>query len=86
VAARRPEAREAVELADLFARGASRRVDAAFKALWNNDDVRKYGVAKRVLDGRHLWMEDELMGLSAAGSSPQVEKPAAPAPQARQVA
>lgn len=69
VAAKRPEAREAVELADLFARGASRRVDAAFKALWKNDDARKYGVAKRVLDGKHVWMEDELMGLSAARKS-----------------
>lgn len=68
-AANRPEAREAVELADLFARGARRRVDATFKALWNNDDVRKYAVAKHILDGRHVWMENELMGLSAAGSS-----------------
>jgi len=69
VATGRPEAREAVELADLFARGASRRVDAAFKALWNNDDARKYGVAKHVLDGKHVWMEDGLMGLSEADAS-----------------
>ena len=69
VRAGRPEAREAVELADLFSRGASRRIDAAFKALWSNDDVRKYGVAKRVLDGRHMWMENELMGLSEAAAT-----------------
>jgi alkylation response protein AidB-like acyl-CoA dehydrogenase len=66
VNAGRPEAKEAVELADLFARGASRRVDAAFKALWSNDDAAKYGVAKRILDGKHVWMEDGLMGLSEA--------------------
>ena len=68
VNAKRPEAKEAVELADLFARGASRRVDAAFKALWSNDDVKKYSVAKQVLDGKHVWMENELMGLSAASA------------------
>jgi alkylation response protein AidB-like acyl-CoA dehydrogenase len=68
VSAGKPEAREAIELADLFARGASRRVDAAFKALWSNDDARKYRVAKHVLDGKHVWMEDGLMGLSEAGA------------------
>ena len=73
VVAKRTEAREAVELADLFARGASRRVDAVFKALWSNDDVRKYGVAKRVLDGKHVWLENELVGLSAANSEPGAE-------------
>ena len=78
VAAGKPEAKEAVELADLFSRGASRRVDAAFKALWDNDDVRKYGVAKHVLDGKHLWMENELMGLSAAGASKEVDQGAHP--------
>lgn len=78
LAAGRPEGREAVELADLFSRGASRRVDAAFKALWNNDDVRKYKVAKRVLDGKHLWMEDQLMGLSDAGSDQNAEQTSGP--------
>jgi len=78
VAAGRPEGKEAVELADLFARGASRRVDAAFKALWNNDDVRKYKVAKRVLDGKHVWMENELMGLTEAGSSDRADQESGP--------
>jgi alkylation response protein AidB-like acyl-CoA dehydrogenase len=78
VAAGKPEAKEAVELADLFARGASRRVDAAFKALWNNDDVKKFAVAKHVLDGKHLWMENELMGLSAAHTKAPAEPGAKP--------
>jgi alkylation response protein AidB-like acyl-CoA dehydrogenase len=82
VAAGKPEAREAVELADLFSCNASRRVDAAFKALWNNDDARKYGVAKHVLDGKHLWMEDGLMGLSAASARKKEE----PGSQPRAVA
>ena len=82
VAAGKPEAREAVELADLFSRNASRRVDAAFKALWNNDDARKYAVAKHVLEGKHVWMEDGLMGLSEAGARKKTE----PGSQPRAVA
>ena len=78
VQAGRPEAKEAIELADLFSRGASRRVDAAFRALWNNDDVRKYSVAKHVLDGKHVWMEDGLMGLSAAGDAQKADQPSQP--------
>jgi hypothetical protein len=31
------EGREAVELADVFCRGARRRVAASFRALWSND-------------------------------------------------
>jgi hypothetical protein len=74
VNANRPESKQAVELSDLFCRNASRRVDAAFKALWSNDDRRKYGVAKRVLDGKHVWLENELMGLSDAHSSTKPEQ------------
>lgn len=66
VAASRPEARQAQELADIFCRTARRRVDAAFKALWSNDDNAKYRVAANVLAGKHTWMEDHLVGLSAA--------------------
>src|SRR4029078_9235794 len=72
-AAGTPEAKKAVELPDLFSRGASRRVDAAFEALWSNDDGRKYRVEKHVLDGKHIWMEDGLMGLSAAGQAGDVQ-------------
>jgi hypothetical protein len=78
VNAGKTEAKEAVELADLFSRGATRRVDAAFKALWSNDDVRKYSVAKHVLEGRHVWMEDELMGLSGAGREKKPDRAAQP--------
>ena len=78
LAAGKPEGKEAVELADLFARGASRRVDATFKALWSNDDVRKFGVAKRVLDGKHVWMENELMGISAASTTEKNRQEAHP--------
>ncbi|MGH8909153.1 MAG: acyl-CoA dehydrogenase family protein [Egibacteraceae bacterium] len=47
----------AVELADLFCRGARRRVDHLFHALWHNDDASDYRAALRVLEGRYTWWE-----------------------------
>jgi alkylation response protein AidB-like acyl-CoA dehydrogenase len=47
----------AVELADLFCRGAQRRVQRHFRALWRNDDRRNYDAAQRVLEGRYVWAE-----------------------------
>jgi alkylation response protein AidB-like acyl-CoA dehydrogenase len=61
-----PEGREAVELCDLFCRGARRRVRAALRALWSNDDAAKYGVAMGVLKGRHVWLEEGQVGLQTA--------------------
>jgi alkylation response protein AidB-like acyl-CoA dehydrogenase len=74
VAAGRPEAREAVELADLFCRGARRKVKASFAALWSNDDAAKYKVALAVLGGRHAWLEQGILPLPEAPAEP----PAAP--------
>jgi hypothetical protein len=51
------EGEGAVELADLFCRGAQRRVDRHFQDLWRNDDVENYQAAQRVLQGRYLWAE-----------------------------
>jgi hypothetical protein len=48
---------EAVQLADLFCVDARRRVHAIFRRVFNNDDVRTYGVARDVLAGRHTWLE-----------------------------
>ncbi|HEX2164849.1 MAG TPA: acyl-CoA dehydrogenase family protein [Thermoanaerobaculia bacterium] len=61
--ARRPEAAKAAELADLFCRMARRRVRHLFAELWLNDDVRKYRVAQRVLEGKHSWLETNTMPL-----------------------
>lgn len=55
-----PEARE---LADLFARGARRRVEALFRALWANDDALTTRVGHRVLHGAHVAVEAGGMGL-----------------------
>jgi len=60
-----PEAANAAELADLFCRNARRKVLRLLHDLWANDDVRKYKVALRVLDGKHAWLEEGILGLEA---------------------
>jgi hypothetical protein len=58
-----PEAENAAELADLFCRNSRRRIVRLFQDLWSNDDVRKYKVALKVLDGKHAWLEQGSLGL-----------------------
>jgi alkylation response protein AidB-like acyl-CoA dehydrogenase len=48
---------EAVELADLFCRHARRRVQATFRTVFSNEDLRTYSVARQVLEGKHTWLE-----------------------------
>jgi alkylation response protein AidB-like acyl-CoA dehydrogenase len=64
-----PEAENAAELADLFCRNARRRVVRLFQDLWRNDDVRKYKVALKVLDGKHAWLEEGSLGLDRPAES-----------------
>ncbi|MGI8699030.1 MAG: acyl-CoA dehydrogenase family protein [Mycobacteriales bacterium] len=72
------EGAAAVELADLFCRGARRRVDALFDALWSNDDARTYRTAQRVLDGRYTWLERGIIDPSGDGPMiPPRQRPAA---------
>lgn len=44
-------------LADLFCRGARRRIARHFSALFRNDDAFTYRVAQQVLAGEHRWLE-----------------------------
>jgi hypothetical protein len=55
---------EAVEVADLFCRGARRRVKSLFRALWHNDDRVKTRFARDVLEGKYAWLEDGIVGLN----------------------
>jgi len=50
--------RTPVELADAFCAQARRRVDASFRALYRNDDVQTYAVARRALEGAYAWLEE----------------------------
>ncbi len=61
---------EAVELADLFAKQARRRIDSLFAALWANDDDANYKLAQQVLKGRHTWLEEGF--LDPSGDGPMV--------------
>jgi hypothetical protein len=54
---RAPEAKSAVELADVFCRMMRRRISASFDAIGSNDDVRKFRTARRFLEGEHQWLE-----------------------------
>ena len=45
------------ELADVFSRQARRRVEQRFEAIWRNDDLVTYDLARHVLDDHFLWLE-----------------------------
>ncbi|MEM7050034.1 MAG: acyl-CoA dehydrogenase family protein [Acidobacteriota bacterium] len=55
------DARNAIELADLFCRTSRRQIKQLFRDLWSNDDSRKYSVAMRVLKGHHKWIEEGII-------------------------
>jgi alkylation response protein AidB-like acyl-CoA dehydrogenase len=57
LAAGNAEGPRAVELADLFCDNATRRIEAAFHALWHNADAEKYRLGAAVLDGGHTFLE-----------------------------
>ena len=46
-----------LELADVFCRQARRRVNDRFHAVWFNDDVRTYAVARKVIEDKLEWLE-----------------------------
>ncbi|MFQ5456863.1 MAG: acyl-CoA dehydrogenase family protein [Myxococcota bacterium] len=66
---------KAVELADHFCRGARRRIDALFRALWRNEDVRSYKLALRVLADEHVWLEDGIATPAPAKAAKPAETP-----------
>ena len=51
----------AVEMADVFSRHARRRVNDRFKAVWSNDDLVTYALAREVLDDKHVWLEEGIV-------------------------
>jgi alkylation response protein AidB-like acyl-CoA dehydrogenase len=52
-------------LADLFCLGARSRIADHFRHVRHNHDARRYQVARHVLNGRHLWLEKDLLELKA---------------------
>ena len=59
----RPEAPQALELADLFCCQARRRVKQSFAALWRNEDAQLNKVAARVMKGEDVWLAEGRMDL-----------------------
>jgi alkylation response protein AidB-like acyl-CoA dehydrogenase len=59
----RPEAAQAVKLADHFCLATRRKVRSLFDALWSNDDAAAYAMGRAVLAGEHAWLEKGGMGL-----------------------
>ena len=58
-----------LELADLFCRGARRKVRELFRALWRNDDARRYRAGVKVMDGVRIG-RGAVVGAGADPTSP----------------
>lgn len=67
------DGRGAVELADVFCRGARHRVERLFHDLWHNDDDVNYRAAQRVLAGRYRFAERGV--LDPSGEGPMLGEP-----------
>ncbi|WP_238019815.1 acyl-CoA dehydrogenase family protein [Dactylosporangium sp. AC04546] len=66
--AEKAERPEGVELADLFCRQASLRVEALFHDLWHNADAIEAAATKRLLQGRYLSLEEGVIPPPPAGA------------------
>ena len=55
------EGGDPIELADVFCRDATRRVNALFGALRDNDDPRAYRLAQAVMGGSYRWLEEGIL-------------------------
>jgi alkylation response protein AidB-like acyl-CoA dehydrogenase len=69
-----PEGQQAVELADIFSKGARRRADHLFHDLWFNDDEDNSKFAKDVLKGRYTFIEDGVIDTSGGGPFLKVDR------------
>jgi hypothetical protein len=57
----------ASELADLFCTQARLRVEELFGQLWSNTDAADSALARQVLKGRYVWLEDGIIDPSVPG-------------------
>ena len=74
----RPEGARAEELADLFCRGARRKVRGLVRDLWRNDDDRKTRVAEGVMAGQDAWLSLAELGPGTYDEEPdRLEAPRA---------
>jgi len=59
------DAKEALQMADTFCHMSTRTVKQLFHDLWHNDDAHLYKAGIDVLEGRHGWMEWDILGQPA---------------------
>jgi hypothetical protein len=45
-------------------------VKRLFGSVFNNDDVKTYGLAREVLDGKHIWLEEGIAGWKEGETGP----------------
>jgi hypothetical protein len=64
-AASQPGDAKPLVLADVFCRGARRRVDELFRGLSSNDDLRTWKLAQSIVAGEHSWLEQGVIDLHA---------------------
>ncbi|HEX9109266.1 MAG TPA: acyl-CoA dehydrogenase family protein [Longimicrobiales bacterium] len=65
----------AYEVADVFCRGARRRIRQLMKDVFKNHDAARYRVAQHVLKGQHLWLEHGPLAPGSGGAPPPREAP-----------
>ncbi|HMA28323.1 MAG TPA: acyl-CoA dehydrogenase family protein, partial [Thermoanaerobaculia bacterium] len=70
------DAASAAELADLFCRGARRKIAARFGGISSNDDLANHAAARRLMDGKYAWLETDLV--SGLFQKPEAVRSAAP--------
>lgn len=56
--------KDAIKLADIFCKNAKSRIKNYRKALWSNNDVAKYQLAREVMEDKYVWLEDGAAGLN----------------------
>jgi hypothetical protein len=56
-----------MELADLFCRQSRVRVEALFTALWQNTDALDVRAARRVVEGRYVFLEEGVLPVDEPG-------------------
>jgi hypothetical protein len=73
---------EALDVAEVFCRGARSRIAALFADLFGRNDVAVYKLASDVLKGKHAWLEDGIIdpvaavaALRGTGSAPDATGP-----------
>ena len=58
-----PEAAQAIELADFFAKQSRRDIEVLFGRLWGNDDRQATRIGVELLEGKHEWIEKAIIPL-----------------------